>query len=544
MDTQLRLHKRLVTANTILLMFAVLLGCNMEGEESGLALQAQTTHGQIRGVASPFNSDITVYRGVPYAAPPMGELRWQPPQPPQAWQQPREANRFAASCYQQRHVSSFVWRREDFEVSEDCLYLNVWTPRDSADLPVMVWFHGGSHTSGQGHSLIFDGTSLASHGVVLITINYRLGPFGFLAHPWLAAESPHGSAGNYGLLDKIAALEWVKANAHAFGGNPDNVTIFGQSAGSQSVCALMASPLARGLFDKAIGQSAGCAHRSPLNPSSNLDPRGFARGSALVSALDSDDLATLRRADAEAVLGAALATGWEDKSRITLDGWVLPEPPQQVFATNRQAPVPLLLGYMADEGVELLPKYDNLTTAELNAFASRVAGARGPDLVAAYTTPDATPGDIQFAITTDWVMAFGMRRWAEYQVKLGQPTYFYYVDHVPPAFHIYMPDNPDLQLPGGRRSGGAYHSGDLALVFGTTDKVGLEWTEGDRQVSRHMGRYWTNFAKTGDPNGEGVPAWPPFDLSRMATQVLGPAPVSQPGIDRTRLDLMGSIWPM
>ena len=209
--------------------------CDPGSRSADAARSTATSHGEILGVASSYDSDVTVYRGVPYAAPPVDELRWQPPQPPTPWQQPRMADRFAASCYQQRHVSTFVWRREDFEVSEDCLYLNVWTPREGADLPVMIWFHGGSHTSGQGHSLIFDGTSLASQGVVLVTINYRLGPFGFLAHPWLAQESAHASAGNYGLLDKIAALKWVKANARAFGGNPDNVTIFGQSAGSQSV---------------------------------------------------------------------------------------------------------------------------------------------------------------------------------------------------------------------------------------------------------------------------------------------------------------------
>ena len=541
---QLRFFEHCAIPCMFLLALLMLNGCDTAREAPALARRVETSHGVLHGVASPFNPDITVYRGVPYAAPPVGELRWQPPQPPSTWQHPLEADDFSASCYQQRHVSNFVWRREDFEVSEDCLYLNVWTPSESAELPVMVWFHGGSHTSGQGHSLIFDGTSLASHGVVLVTINYRLGPFGFLAHPWLADESPHDSAGNYGLLDKIAALKWVKANARAFGGNPDNITIFGQSAGSQSVCTLMTSPLARGLFEKAIGQSAGCAHHSALNPGSNPDPNGYIRGAALVKAVGGDNLAALRNANPEEVLTAALSTGWENGSRITLDGWVVPESPEQVFALGRQAPVPLLLGYMADEGVELFPKNPGLTEAALGNFASSIAGNWGSQLVTAYSTPGATPEEIQFSITTDWLMAFGMRRWAEYQARLGQPTYFYYVDHVPPAFHIYMPDDPDLQLPAGRRSGGAYHSGDLALVFGTTDKVGLDWTEDDHQVSRHMVRYWTNFAKTGDPNGEGVPVWPLFDSANAATQVIGLVPVSQPGIDKERLDLMGLIWPM
>ncbi len=544
MNPQSRLINRYAAISFTLLALLSFSGCDPGDTASDLARSAQTTHGEVFGIASPYDADISVYRGIPYAAPPVDDLRWQPPQPPTPWQKSLVADRFAASCYQERRVSSFVWRREDFEVSEDCLYLNVWTPRGSADLPVMVWFHGGSHTVGQGHSLIFDGTSMASHEVILVSINYRLGPFGFLAHPWMADESPHASAGNYGLLDKIAALEWIKANARAFGGDPDNITIFGQSAGSQSVCTLMTSPLARGMFAKAIGQSAGCAHHSALNPGSNPDPKGYARGIALVTEVGSDNLAALRNANAEDVLNAALSTGWEISSRITLDGWVVPESPEQVFASGQQAPVPLLLGYMADEGVKLFPKHPGLTNEALYKFARTIAGDMGSLLVTAYSQPGATPEEIQFSITTDWLMAFGMRRWAEYQAKLGQPTYFYYVDHVLPAFRIYMPEQPDLQLPGGRRSGGAYHSGDLALVFGTTDKVGLDWTEDDHQVSRHMVRYWTNFARTGDPNGEGVPDWPAFNIGSKATQVMGPVPFSQLGIDKKRLDLMGSIWPM
>ena len=528
-----------------LVMTTMLLGACGQGSSSALIdRSAVVEQGLLEGIASPFDPEITVYRGVPYAQPPVGELRWQAPQPAKSWSGARNASTFADSCYQQRHVSTFVWRREDFGVSEDCLYLNVWAPLNHSNLPVMVWFHGGSHTSGQGHSLIFDGTTLASQGVVLVTINYRLGPLGFLAHPWLADESPHNSAGNYGLLDKIAALRWVKANAHAFGGDPDSVTIFGQSAGSQSVCSLMASPLAKGLFHKAIGQSAGCAHHSPLNAATSRDTNGFARGTRLVEALDVSTINALRRVEAEALLQASLDTGWENESRITLDGWVLPDSQQSVFAQGRQAPVPLLLGYMADEGMELLPKNESLAAEELGLFAGAIAGDKGPALIDAYTGENATPANIQFAITTDWVMAFGMRRWAEYQEAINQPTFLYYVDHVPPAFHIYMPDNPDLKLPGGRRSGGAYHSGDLALVFGNTDKVGLDWIDEDHQVSALMVKYWTNFAKTGDPNGADVPLWPRFDAISKSTQVIAPITQTVPGVDRERLDLMGEIWPM
>jgi para-nitrobenzyl esterase len=255
--------------------------------------------GEVMGIPSPYDDDITVYRGLPYAAAPIGELRWQPPQAATGWDGVRVADTFADSCFQLRHTSNFVWRREGFPVSEDCLSLNVWAPDNAEDLPVMVWFHGGAHTSGQGHSLIFDGTTLAQQGVVVVTVNYRLGPFGFLAHPWLSEAAESGASGNYGLMDKIAALSWVKDNAVAMGGDPNNITIFGQSAGSQSVCSLMVSPSAQGLFHKAIGQSAAC-----VNPLSVEDASGHLRGSALVESLGADSFEALQAADPDALLSA------------------------------------------------------------------------------------------------------------------------------------------------------------------------------------------------------------------------------------------------
>ena len=498
--------------------------------------------GQVTGIPSPFTGSgdarVVVYSGLPYAAPPVGEGRWRPPAPAAEWQGVRSADTFSDSCYQARHTSTFVWRREDFPVSEDCLYLNVWTPDAGQNLPVMVWFHGGAHTSGQGHSLIFDGTELASHGVVLITINYRLGPFGFLAHPLLAAESPEGSAGNYGLLDKIAALQWVQSNVGAFGGDANNVTVFGQSAGSQSVCALMAAPLARGLFHKAIGQSAACVNTIP-----DTDANGFARGERLVKDLALSSTQAMRSAPAETLLASALSTGWESESRITVDGWVLPEHPLTTFREGRQAPVPLMLGFLADEGVELFPKNPALSAAELDAFLQQIAGPRAQDLKSQYIDEYSSPGDLQHAVATDFFMAFGMRRWAEYQAAIDQPTFFYFMDHVPPAFHLYMPEQTELDLPEGPRSGGAYHSGDLAFVFGNTDKVGLDWNDADRALSRHMVRYWLQFAQSGDPNGSSLPAWRPFDRLNRWTQVLNSAPRATAGVRASRLDIMAAQWP-
>ena len=533
-----------IGVTAVLMWAAVAIGAAEPSSPSGAVSTPAVVidGGQITGIPSPFRGSgdarVVVYRGLPYAAPPVGEDRWRPPKPAAQWQGVRSADTFSDSCYQPRHTSTFVWRREDFPVSEDCLYLNVWAPEAGESLPVMVWFHGGAHTSGQGHSLIFDGTELASHGVVLITINYRLGPFGFLAHPLLAAESPVGSAGNYGLLDKIAALQWVKANVGAFGGDADNVTVFGQSAGSQSVCALMASPLARGLFHKAIGQSAACVNTIPSE-----DANGFTRGERLVSKLALSSVQAMRNVPPDTVLASALSTGWEAESRITVDGWVLPEHPLTTFQEGRQAPVPLMLGFLADEGVELFPKNPALSVGELGAFLQQVAGARAQDLKSEYVDEFPSPADLQHAVATDFFMAFGMRRWAEYQAAIDQPTFFYFMDHVPPAFHLYMPEQTALDLPGGPRSGGAYHSGDLAFVFGNTDKVGLDWNDADRTLSRHMVKYWVQFAQTGNPNGSSLPVWRAFDLGNKWTQVLDSAPRAIAGVRASRLDIMAAQWP-
>ena len=534
----------------LFLSMLLMVGCDAADQTSGEASSESTAiapvltlvQGHVQGVESPFraagNQPVLVYRGVPYAAPPVGDNRWRPPAPALHWDGVRVAQTFSDSCYQPRHTSTFVWRREDFPVSEDCLYLNVWTPKAADQLPIMVWFHGGAHTSGQGHSLIFDGTELASQGIVLITINYRLGPFGFLAHPWLVDESPHGSSGNYGLLDKIAALNWVQANAEAFGGDANNVTIFGQSAGSQSVCALMASPLARGLFHRAIGQSAAC-----VNTNYGSDASGLARGEKLIGSLNPASLRGMRELDPEDLLSAVQETGWESESRLTVDGWILPDTPLAIFRSGRQAPVPLMLGFLADEGVELFPKNKALTENELDVFLQRIAGARAADLKAEYVEAFPAPGELQHAVATDFFMAFGMRRWAEYQAAIDQPTFLYFMDLVPPAFHLYMPDQPELSLPGGPRAWGAYHSGDLALVFGSTDKVGLGWNAADRALSRSMVTYWAEFARSGNPNSPGLPKWIEFDDRDYWTQILNDVPHSKAGVRNRKLNAMAAHWP-
>lgn len=496
----------------------------------------ETLYGKLKGVM--VTDQVSVFRGIPYAAPPVAERRWRPPQAPETWREVRDATLFSDSCIQPTFASSYVWRRAGFAVTEDCLYLNIWAKQSAENLPVMVWFHGGAHTSGQGHSQIFDGTTLAEHDVILVSINYRLGALGFLAHPWLSEESDHASSGNYGLLDKIAALNWVRDNIAQFGGNPDNVTIFGQSAGSQSVCSLMASPLAQGLFHKAIGQSAAC-----VGPAPRRDAAGLERGEKLVEFLGADSLEALRAVPPVEILTATDTSGWANASRIVIDGWVLSEPQVDTFRAGRQAQVPLMLGCLSDEGVNLLPLNEALTEDQLDEYLARTVGDHAATLKAAYAAENRrSPGIAQHAVATDLFMAFAMRRWAEYQVATQQPTYLYFMDHIPPAFHLYMPEDPKLDVPAGSRHA-AYHSGDLAYVFGNVDKVGLDWTPEDRSLSAMMVNYWTNFARTGNPNGDSLPDWQRFSKEGLATQRLNTHTTTVDGVRRDRLDLFAEAFP-
>ena len=498
-------------------------------------LQLRIYQGSLLGKWAEESRQIRTFQGIPYARPPVAELRWQPPQAPPVWTEVRHAIEPGPACWQAWNSEYFVWERGTFPRSEDCLYLNIWSAKDAAEHPVMVWFHGGGHTVGMAHEQIFDGTELAKQGVVVVTVNYRLGPFGFLAHPALAAQSSHKSAGNYGLLDKIAALNWVRDNISQFGGNPDNVTIFGQSAGSQSVCSLMVSPLARGLFHKAIGQSASC-----VSPLPTADSNGFHRGQRLAAELGPEQtVSAMRAATAEQVLAAADRSNWAQQSRIVTDGWVLPDSQDALYASGQQAQVPLLLGWLSNEGHLLFPGSAGISEKELEAFAFQLAGAElGPQLLDLYRAhAKVSPTLAQQEIKTDLFMAYGMRRWADHHADAELPTYVYYMDHDTPAFRLYWPDNADLQLPQGPRSAGAYHSGDLAYMFGNTRRVGMGWKDQDHALAAMMVRYWTNFAKRGDPNGEGLPQWQAYDRQHRSTLLLQPDAHTVAGVQRDVLDL-------
>ncbi len=500
-------------------VLTLLLPMSLVASMSETSLVRQTQSGDVEGEWAVETEKIGVFRGVPYAQPPIGSLRWKPPQPFE-WSPNRlSTNEFGKACFQPFSFNQFVWSRGEFARGEDCLHLNIWSRLDSEESrPVMVWFHGGAHTGGYAHVPLFDGKEFARNGVVLVTVNYRLGVWGFLAHPALSDESDKDSSGNYGLLDKIASLKWVKENIAYFGGDPENVTIFGQSAGSASICALMTSPLAQGLFHKVIGQSASC-----LNAYGS-DVTGEERGHQLMRKAfgrkepTSSDLRSIKNEDLLNLEGYAQ---WASSPKITVDGWVLPKPPLEVFEAGEQSKVPVLLGSLANEGLFLFPQNENLSAEEFDDYLRTTFGDGADRVKVAYAAEfDDSPGIAQHEIRTDLFMGFSMRKWAGYQSSIGQQSYLYFMDYVPPAFQMYLAESPALSLPGGPRSAGAYHSGELAYVFNSLSQFGEMWNKEDEIMAKRMNEYWSSFAKTGKPVAESGGVWDLYQLSTHNTMQL------------------------
>jgi para-nitrobenzyl esterase len=440
------------------------------------------------------------FLGLPYAAPPVGNLRWKPPQPPMAWKGIRDATQFGGRCEQWHVWNDYFFL--DSGPTEDCLYLNVYTPRSaksSSQLPVMVWIHGGGFFAGAGSEPRYTNSALVSRSVILVTINYRLGVFGFLATKDLADEAG-GHAGDYGLMDMVAALRWVHANIHAFGGDPGNVTIFGESAGSFAVNALMAAPDARGLFQKAIGESG--AFFDSIIPIPSLAERE-PRDQAWVDSLGVKSLDGLRRLPADKILEAARNSKGMYFSPV-VDGAFLKEPIPETYAAGRQAHVPAIIGWNHDERAGTLSK--GMTAAKWKAFAVAHYGDQAGAFLAAFPA-----GSDEQAIrsadqyTTAGFIALGAWRWAEAQAETGHsPVYRYRFDRPAP---------PEENHPEGMY---AFHSDELEYVFGTLDdRHGAVWHPEDRKLSEQIISYWTNFARNGDPNGKGLPRWPRFDTDKQ-----------------------------
>jgi para-nitrobenzyl esterase len=376
--------------------------------EDGASSFVKVTGGSIRGIIARTDGGVIAYKGIPYAAPPVGKLRWQPPADVIPWTGTRDATNFGADCPQAGYAKDSLFYREPMPQSEDCLFLNVWTAAKPAEKrPVMVWIHGGAFTRGSGATPTYDGANFARKGVVLVTINYRLGAFGFLAHPELSAESPHHASGNYGVLDQIAALQWVKNNIAAFGGDPKNVTIFGESAGSWSVCSLMATPLSKGLFHRAIGESGGVfGPMAYLKDTKYGQEPGESTGKRFAAALGASDLAAMRTVPAEKIVEAffgAPAGPQGFASRGIVDGWVFPKEARLIFAAGEQAHVPVIVGSNANEMTSLTPRGIVPTTLDaLTGYVGREYKGLEAEFAQVYpAAADTDAGEAFLASTRD-----------------------------------------------------------------------------------------------------------------------------------------------
>jgi para-nitrobenzyl esterase len=473
--------------------------------------------GQLSG-ATGKSPDVRVYRGVPFAAPPVGDLRWKPPQPVAQWTGVRAAAEFGHSCWQTPYPPAFSIYQTDLPpMSEDCLYLNVWTSAKSAAdrLPVMVWIHGGGFTRGAGSIPQYDGENLARKGLVVVTINYRLGVFGFFAHPELTAESPHHASGNYGIMDQIAALQWVKKNIAAFGGDSNQVTIFGESAGSWAVNALVASPLAKALFQRAIGESGGSM--GEMMSLADAEKNGEKLASKLGATQET--LKTLRATPAEAVLKA----GATETVRTIVDGWVIPQDVHTIFSEGRQNDVFTIVGNNSDEGTTLAPQAASMTAALFTAQAKQRFGSLNGQYLDAYPAgSDAEAVASFYASFRDDIFGWEMRTWARMQTKTGHhPVYRYYFSHRPPG-----PQSERLR---------AFHASEIPYVFGNFTWP-FPWNDADRNLSNVMMGYWTNFAKTGDPNAGGLPKWPVYNSESDNVIDLGDSVSVKTNVNQRGLD--------
>ncbi|MGC1614556.1 MAG: carboxylesterase/lipase family protein [Candidatus Acidiferrum sp.] len=465
------------------------------------ANEVRTKDGIVAGSASA-DGKVQIFEGVPYAAPPVGALRWKEPQPVESWKGVRKTTEFGARCMQGNVFGDMVFH--DAGPSEDCLYLNVWTPKTSANakLPVMVWVYGGGFQAGATSEGRQNGEALAHRGVVVVSMNYRLGIFGFFSHPELTKESTHHASGNYGLLDQVAALEWVRKNIAAFGGDPENITIFGESAGSFSVSALMASPVSKGLIHRAIGESGAFFGRTlPAKPLTESEQDGAKFGESI----GADSLEKLRAMTAQQMLDAAMKDKNSFRFGPNIDGYFFPESPAEIYAKHEQAHVALLAGWNHDEGnYHMFFGKDEATKENYAKKIEQTDGKNADEVLKLFPggTDEQAKESAGLLATANFI-GHGTWKWIEEQTKLGGPAvYRYEFDDAPP------PAPAADGTPGVSR--GAYHSSEIEFVFGALPSKQLPWRPEDFNLSEEMGGYWTNFAKTGDPNGAGLAKWPRY----------------------------------
>ena len=499
--------------------------------------EADVTGGRVAGVAA---EGVVSFKGIPFAAPPLGPLRWKAPQPVSAWTGVKDASKFGPSCMQDAMFLRIFGAPP--EMSEDCLYLNVWTAAKSAGdaLPVMVWIHGGGFLGGQTSVPLYDGAKLAKKGVVLVSVAYRLGAFGFLAHPELSRESGKGS-GNYGLLDQIAGLQWVKANIAKFGGDPARVTIFGESAGGMSVSMLAASPAAKGLFQRAISESGGSLGSAKYADEEGLTvpPLKVAEttGKTFLEKLGAKDIAAAREIPAEKIQ-AAVGFGKSGPAFWPVfDGDVLPGDAYELYQASKFNDTPVLVGTNSDEGAPFLPM-SGVTAAK---FEEQVRSGYGPQADAILAVYPHSTDEQAVRSTRDLfresTLAWHTWAWALLQSEKGKgKAYVYYFDHRGP------------KTPSGA---GAYHGDEIAYVFGNLPAP-VFMDPGppppirpeDTKMSELMSSYWVNFAKTGDPNGSGLPAWPAFSASAQNAMIFDATPAARPLPNQAQLKAFDAYFRM
>jgi para-nitrobenzyl esterase len=443
--------------------------------------------------------DLHVFKGIPYALPPVGSARWKPPIPTPRWDGVKQATDFGPICFQPHSPTATIYSWAPAPMSEDCLTLNIWAPAKAHNAPVFFWIHGGALMTGSGRDALYNGTKLADQGIVVVSINYRLGVFGWLAHPELSHESPQGVSGNYGLLDQIEALQWVRRNIRAFGGDPSNVTIAGESAGALSVMYLMASPPARGLFSKAIAESAYMISTPELRQPSFGSPSAEESGARLASALKAPDIAAMRAIDAATLTTSAPAAGYAPWG--TVDGQILSGQLVDVFDKGEQAPVPLLAGFNQGE-IRSLRVLAAKPPANAAAYEATIR-SQYLDLADKFLEryPSTNMEESILATTRDALYGWTAQRLVRKQTALGQPAFLYFWDHGYPA-----EDAAGLH---------AFHASELPFVFGSFDSTPPLWpkvpaTAEQARLSDAMIGYWTSFVRTGRPQAASQPDWPAF----------------------------------
>jgi len=516
--------KKLITSIFFVMLSSSVLFAQQNNDNAPIV---KTLNGTLEGINV---SGVAEFKGVPFAAPPVGEFRWREPQPLKNWNGIRKADKFGPRAMQLNVFGDMNFRSDG--MSEDCLYLNIWTPSKTFKdkLPVLVYFYGGGYIAGDGSEPRYDGESLARRGIVAITVNYRLGVFGFFSYPELTKESPHHASGNYGLLDQAAALKWVQQNIAAFGGDPNKITIGGESAGSFSVSAQMASPLSKNIIAGAIGESGSLLGFAPTATLSEAEKAGI----KFANTIDKNSLSALRAMPAEDLLNATAKMGY-GSFPVDVDGYFFPQSPVDIYTKGEQAHVPLLVGWNSAEmnyrtilGNEE-PTVENYTKAIEKLYKEEAPGI----LKVYYANNDSDVMNVATALASDRFIAFSTWKWSDLQSKTGvKPVFRYFFERPRPAMRTEMgnavanlaggvsKDTSNAKTPPPPPPSGAVHSAEIEYALGNlpTNRV-YDWQPEDFEVSAIMESFFANFIKTGNPNGLGVPKWPGVD-NRKPVEVM------------------------